>query len=145
MDVMHVHDTLDSTMKQMESMMQSSLQSGLAGQGLDDAQRKIIESGQAKTRNLLMDALAWNKIEPIYMDIYRKSFSQKEIDDMLAFYKSPSGQAVIAKLPVVMQQSMQFVRTELSALAPDIQKISNETVSELRTYNASKTRPASSP
>jgi hypothetical protein len=145
LDVMHAHSTLDSTMKQVEDMMHSSVESGLAGKSLDEGQRKIVESGEAKMSALIMSAMTWDKMEPMYLGIYRRSFSQKEVDDMLTFYRSPSGQAVVAKLPVVTQETMKSVQAEISTLTPDIQRISRETASELQAYNASKTRPASPP
>jgi len=38
--------------------------------------------------------------------IYDRNFSQKDINDMLAFYRSDLGQRMLAKMPVVMQESM---------------------------------------
>jgi hypothetical protein len=145
MAVMHVHNTLDGTLQQVDGMMHTSMESAMAGNTLDDGQRKIIASGQAKMRELLLGELTWEKMEPMYLNIYRQSFSQKEIDDMLAFYKSPSGQAVIAKLPVVTQQTLKSVQAEMNTLAPAMQQISRETANELRAYNAAKTKPASPP
>lgn len=145
MEVMHMHSTLDSTLKQVEGMMRSSVESGLAGKSLDDGQRKIVESGEVKMRDLIVSTMTWDKMEPMYLDIYRRSFSQKEIDDTLTFYKSPSGQAVVAKLPVVMQETMKSVQAEMNTLTPEIQRIARETTSELQAYDASKTKPASSP
>ena len=39
--------------------------------------------------------------------IYDKNFSDEEIDGMLTFYSSPVGQKVLAKLPVILQESME--------------------------------------
>lgn len=138
MDVMHAHNTLDATLAQVDGVMRASLESSLQGNSLDDNQRKIIESGQVKMHDVLLKAMTWEKLEPMYMSIYRQSFSQKEVNDMLTFYKCPSGQAVIAKLPVVLQQTMKSMQAEMSTLTPEIQRVSHETVSELQAYNASK-------
>ncbi len=39
--------------------------------------------------------------------VYDRNFTDEEIDGMLAFYSSPVGQKVLAKLPVVLQESME--------------------------------------
>jgi hypothetical protein len=38
--------------------------------------------------------------------IYIKEFTEKEIDAMLTFYRTPEGRSVVKKLPTVMMQSM---------------------------------------
>jgi uncharacterized protein len=38
--------------------------------------------------------------------IYMKEYTEREIDAMLTFYRTPEGQSVIKKMPSVMTQSM---------------------------------------
>jgi hypothetical protein len=40
--------------------------------------------------------------------VYDRNFTAEEIEGMIVFYSSPIGQKVLAKLPVVMQESMQI-------------------------------------
>jgi hypothetical protein len=40
--------------------------------------------------------------------VYDRNFTTEEIDGLIVFYSSPVGQKVLAKLPVVMQESMQL-------------------------------------
>ena len=42
------------------------------------------------------------RIIPVYM----KNFSEKEIDDLLAFYQTTTGKAMIEKMPLILQESM---------------------------------------
>ena len=62
---------------------------------------------------------------------------------MLAFYKSPSGQAVLAKMPTVMQQGMQYMKGQMTTLMPEIQKINEETETRLQAYGAGQKKAAS--
>jgi len=43
----------------------------------------------------------------LVVPVYDRNFTDEEIAGMLAFYSSPVGQKVLAKLPVVLQESMQ--------------------------------------
>jgi len=43
----------------------------------------------------------------LVVPVYDRNFTDEEIEGMLAFYSSPVGQKVLAKLPVVLQESMQ--------------------------------------
>lgn len=42
----------------------------------------------------------------LIVPIYSKHFEEKEIDDLLTFYKTPTGKKIIAKLPLIMNESM---------------------------------------
>jgi len=65
-------------------------------------------------------------------EIYRKSFSQSEIDGMLKFYKTPAGKAVIAKMPVVMQNTMQVMQGEMAEMVPKMQQLMADTASQIQ-------------
>ena len=43
--------------------------------------------------------------------VYEQVFTEEELDGMLDFYRSPVGQSLLAKMPQVMTQSMQFSQT----------------------------------
>jgi hypothetical protein len=57
---------------------------------------------------------------------------------MLAFYKSPAGQAMIKKMPVVMQHSMQAMQQTLTPVMQKMQTIVQETVAEIEAEGAAK-------
>jgi hypothetical protein len=51
-----------------------------------------------------VDATLLDKVIPVYA----KHFTQKDIRGMVAFYRTPLGQKMIAALPTVMQESIQL-------------------------------------
>ena len=144
LEATHAHAMLDAVLAQTESMMKADMDSATKGQTLDEAQKKILADGRQKMQSFMLSALSWDKIQGMYIDIYTKSFSQKEVNDMLIFYKSPSGKAVLAKMPMVMQQTMQYMRSEITTLMPEMRKISEETADQLRAYNAGQKKAAAS-
>jgi hypothetical protein len=66
------------------------------------------------------------------ISIYVTVFSEDELKGMLAFYKSPVGQAVISKMPAVMQQSMALMQKRVPGLQEQIIKISEELDEEIK-------------
>ena len=83
--------------------------------------------------------MSWDKMEPMYIDLYRQTFTQKEVNDILAFYRTPSGQSMIEKMPVLMTRVMQTAQSMVATLMPQLQKINRDTVSALQAYEARKT------
>ena len=64
-----------------------------------------------------VDSSFWNdfmkEVRPedlvnMVIPVYDRNFTAEEIEGMIVFYSSPIGQKVLAKLPVVMQESMQI-------------------------------------
>jgi uncharacterized protein len=52
--------------------------------------------------------------------VYTDTYTEEEIDGILAFYKSPAGKAFIQKMPEVMQRSMPVMMQMMSDLQPQI-------------------------
>ncbi|MCY1384950.1 hypothetical protein D9M69_732630 [compost metagenome] len=72
---------------------------------------------------LMKKELSWEVLAPMYVDIYGKSFTEDEVQGMLAFYRTPAGQAVVDKMPVVMQHSMEAMQSRMGSLMPEMQKL----------------------
>jgi hypothetical protein len=47
-----------------------------------------------------------SELEDSMVDIYTNNFSAGELRDLIAFYKSPTGQKFLQKTPLVTQQTM---------------------------------------
>jgi hypothetical protein len=63
--------------------------------------------------------------------LYKESFSEEEVAGMLAFYKTPAGQAVIFKMPVLTQQIMIETHKMMNVLLPKIKVIEQQFAAEL--------------
>lgn len=107
---------MDDVLAQMDGLMRSSTQTQFAGKNFDAEQRKIAEETQVEMLAMLKDELSWEKMEPMFIDIYSKTFTQKEVDDLIVFYKTESGQSMIRKMPLVTQQSMQLMQGRMGSL-----------------------------
>jgi hypothetical protein len=127
---------VDSTIGQIDGMLQDTAQAALKGQPITPERQKIIDKTRAKTIVLLKEELNWDNLEHIYIEIYRNSFTQKEIDGLIAFYKTPSGQALIKKMPTVMQQTMLEVQKLTGRFAQQFQEINQEMIGELEAQPA---------
>ena len=86
--------------------------------------REHVTQAFDKFMNMTMDSLetelSWTALKPATLEIYRSTFSQEEINAMIAFYSSAVGQSVIAKLPLATQKSSQMVQQRM---APVMQRV----------------------
>lgn len=52
--------------------------------------------------------------------LYAVNFSEQELKDILAFYKSPAGQKVLQQQPRVVDSSMKFAQTWANTLSEEV-------------------------
>jgi hypothetical protein len=68
----------------------------------------------------------------MYVRVYQKSFSQEEVDGMIAFYKTPTGQALLNKMPLVMQNTMTEMQQMIQPMMKRVQQMQQEIVAEIQ-------------
>jgi len=59
-------------------------------------------------RSFLRELLSWESLEQEYVEIYMAAFTQREIEDMVAFYRTPTGQKAIQRLPELLQEGAEI-------------------------------------
>lgn len=131
-EVTHTRKLLDDMMSQADAVMQNAMKQGLGNQTLTPAQQAIMDDTRKKLVDLLQDEMNWEKMEPEFIAIYRQTLTEQEVAGALAFYRTEVGQAVIAKMPIVMQHSLALMQKQLFRMQPKIQQIEQEAVGKLQ-------------
>lgn len=131
---------VDTMISQMDEMMKNAMQQALQGQSVTPQQQKVIDDMQSKSMTVIKEELNWESLEPLYVQIYSESFTQDEIDGMLTFYETPAGQALIKKMPTVMQKSTMEMRKRMGTLMQKLQKIQQDALGELKTESKPKSK-----
>ncbi|MBD8874471.1 DUF2059 domain-containing protein [Rhodanobacter sp. DHB23] len=146
LQVMQVHKLLDlvtaQVVAQEDGRFRRAAMQMTNGRSPDAGEQGIIDAQAAKMDGLLKQQMSWDSMQPIYVDLYSKHFTQREIDDALAFYRSPSGQAMVTKMPAVMAQATQLRQARMASYAPQSQKIFQDTKAQITAYEASKQKAA---
>jgi len=132
MSVTQSRQLVDGMRGQLDAMMKNGIAQQLNGKTPTAKQQQAIDNMSKKMVDFMQGTLAWEKLEPMYMRTYKESFSEEEIVGMLAFYKTPAGQAVINKMPVLMQKVMGEVQQTMAQAAPQMQKIQKEFMDEMK-------------
>jgi hypothetical protein len=108
-------------------------------------QNKIQLTAFENKASQLIDAqVGWKALQPGIVDLYAQTFSEQDLDAIIAFYKTPAGIALLDKMPSINDQIVQLARSKLAILQPQI----NQALDDLRkslTAVPSATMPAASP
>lgn len=113
MNVDRAGDTLFGSMDQAMKQQVGQLTNG---ENLTPEKKKAMEASLAKTIAIMREELSWAKMQSIYRQVYQESFTQEEIDGLLAFYKSSAGAAFVNKMPVVMQKTMTVMQSRMGPM-----------------------------
>lgn len=126
---------LDSIYAQVDGMMAQALSDAIGGKSVTPAQQALFDEMRERVVAIFRESMSWATLEPVMIDIYRKSFTRNEAQGMLDFYRSEAGRAVIAKMPLVMQNSMAAMQDNLRTMMPKIQDVQKDILERLRALN----------
>jgi len=128
--LMDARKSIDGAFAQMDHLMDMAMKQATEGQQISPEKQKILDDMHVKMVALVKDSMNWDTFEPKLEDIYRKSFSQSEMDGMIRFYRSPTGKAVLAKMPLVLQNTMQVMQQQMTDLMPKILALSKDAAAQ---------------
>ncbi|WP_300686122.1 DUF2059 domain-containing protein [Chryseobacterium sp.] len=70
--------------------------------------------------------MAPERIVTLYIPIYKKYFSDADIDELIKFYKTPAGQKLIKNMPSLMTESTQVTNNFVEAFNKKVNDKINE-------------------
>jgi hypothetical protein len=133
--VMEVEKTVNMMVAQMENGiktgMQQSQQQVLQGKEPTPEQKAFTEKFQQQATALLKDELSFSKMKDVYLQVYRETFTQDEVNSIIAFYGSPAGKAMVQKIPVAMQKAGVLMQGRMGPLTQKMQKMQADFTAEM--------------
>ena len=123
---------LDGVYAQVDSMMAQAMADAVGGKTVTPQQQALFDEMRERIVAIFRETMNWATLEPLMIDIYRKSFTRKEAQGMLDFYRSDAGRAVIAKMPIVMQNTMAAMHEHMRAMMPKVQEVQKDILTRLR-------------
>ena len=117
---------MDLAMRQMKA----GLVQQIMGVKLSPDQETALGEFEDKVARVMSDALAWEKLKPAYVRLYTEAYSEAELDDIIAFYRSPTGQSVVAKGPALMAKASEIAQQRLATVMPELQTLMRDFTSQ---------------
>lgn len=141
LQVMDAEHLVAGLKEQVNAMVSASMQQALRGKKLTPDVQAVIGRMQTKMLATADQMLSWDVLKPIYLRTYRESFTQDEIDSIIAFYKTPGGQALIKKMPMVMKNALGEILAMIAPMQQKFQQIQREALDELNALPATPATP----
>jgi uncharacterized protein len=87
----------------------------------DDAAK--MEDLQKKMFALIGEQTSSQKLKPVMVKAYSDTYTEQEIEGILAFYRSPAGKAMVAKQPALTSKMMTGMQAQMGDIMTKIQKL----------------------
>ena len=120
--------TYDATFEAMKKSVNDAFVKSPQLQSMTPEQRKGFDLGMTRMYTLMHDEMDWSKLKPEFEQMYMDTFTQEEVDGLLAFYRSPAGKAMIEKMPMLMGKIMQTSQARMQTLMPRAIKIMQDSM-----------------
>jgi hypothetical protein len=123
---------VDGYIGQIEGTVRQSMQAALAGQPVNAKQQQIMGDLEHNIVAAAREEISWARVEPLMLGAYRDAFTQREVDGMLAFYRSDAGKAFVTKMPLATQHTMESMQGLVKTLTPRIVQLEKDSAIQLK-------------
>jgi hypothetical protein len=107
-------------------LIKSDLREWLQGQKFAPAEKKLLEGEMGKSAHRILTRLRaefpkridmGEILEVVTVEVYNKYFTEAEVKDLIAFYKTPTGQKFIKILPQISAELLPRIRQLMDPVA----------------------------
>ena len=121
---------LNAILPQMEEMQRQQFEQITSGKDLSAEQKAEVERIQSRTNQIVRKALSWDEMRPLYIDVYKQTFTSEDVKAMAKFYESPAGKNLLDKTPALMQNLMGAIQKKIIPMMEELQTELKESTKE---------------
>ena len=121
--LLHMDTTMGQLMSGIRKQVQEITQSMPGADQATPEQKKQITDFQQRVMDVVDQKIGWKALEPDFITLYASTYSEEELDGIVAFYKSPVGQRMLEKTPELMTKSTQITQQKMSELQPQLNQM----------------------
>ena len=124
---MDMQNSIEQSFAKVKQMLPQQMKNMQQAMGTTNVPESV-SAQSAKIFDMVAAELSWNKMKADYIALYAETLSEQELRDLIAFYKTPTGQSFVKKQPELMQRAMEINQKLMIKLMPRIQAITQESL-----------------
>ena len=117
---------VDQMLSQMTSAMKAQTDQQTADAHFTPAQQKLADQFQTRMQAIMQQFVSTDHLHPIFVQLYMDTYTEDELDGILTFYRSPAGQAFLAKTPQLVSRTVTVMQEQMADLQPQIQQAAKD-------------------
>jgi len=109
-ELFQVMDLAKTTNEAVEVMYQAQVQANPALKQFEDV-----------TRPFMAKYLSWTYLEPQMIQVYAEAYTEPELRELIAFYRTPIGKKTVVMMPKLMQKGAALGQKAVQDHLPELQ------------------------
>ena len=101
---------------------------------LPEEAKPVIDMYLTKSADLIFDSFRAPRVRQDYVNAYTETFSEEELQDVLAFYQSPTGQKFLAKASELNGIVLTIAQQQMDSIQPQLFQLQSELKDKLKEY-----------
>lgn len=103
----------------MSNLLDRSIDAMLQAQAEGNPQLKPL---QGVMREFMSKYMSWESLKPGLVQLYGEAFTEPEVRELIAFYRTPLGQKMITRMPELMQKGMALGQKAVQEHLPELRE-----------------------
>ncbi len=136
LNVMKIREQIEKSSVMIRKMMPAQTEKMMQTMGptnaVSNAAMSNMATHQDKVMEMVTQEMSWDKIKEDYITLYAETFTEEEMQGLIAFYKTPAGVAMLVKQPELMQRTMEMSQKMMLRIAPKIQEMTQEMMKNMK-------------
>ena len=142
LEAIHSHDMMKQIVEQMSKPMHQ-----MVHDQLEKDREKLPPDFEARLNKMIdgmLNDLPWDELMQSMVPVYQKHFTKGDIDVLIAFYSTPTGQKMLKEMPTIMAESMQaempIMQRQMEAIRDRVQQEIAKSLRESQRKNTAPTQ-----
>lgn len=93
---------VDRVVRRMGDIVTAKTDDAIAKKKLNAAQMQIFEEGRKDMIAAIYAEMSWQHLEPDVIDCFKEFYTQREVNVLIRFYRSPPGAILLSRVPTAV-------------------------------------------
>ena len=138
-EVMQVRSQMNSVMNQVMAQMRSMNRAQMKKQNPEMTEADLVKI-DAKSEELIKSMPIEGMLDDM-VPVYQRHLAKSDVDAMIAFYATPTGQKLLHEMPAIAAEGMQAVQPRLMKQKDEIRRKAEESTKPDATQHSTTTSP----
>ncbi len=111
---MEMEKVMSASMEQaLDPQLEQMRRFGISDQGMTDLKKEMLA--------FMREVMSWEIMEPELVRLYASNFTTTELNEMTAFYQTPTGKKALQLTPTLMAEGMKMGQQAVQARQAELQ------------------------
>jgi hypothetical protein len=125
LELVHMDRMMDQMMSGIRQQV-TAMTNQMVGDKATPEQKAQLEKFQQQMFDFVETRAGWKAMEPDFIELYTQTYTDEELDGIIAFYRTPAGASMIAKTPELTQKALAISQKRVIELVPELQKMTQD-------------------